>query len=48
MKARTFGLTCNCCGTPIAVGEPISKYAGRYWLTKHLLTYQSRRREMKA
>lgn len=47
MKARSFGLTCNCCGTPIVVGEQISKFSGRYWLTKHLLAYQARRREMK-
>lgn len=48
MKARTFSLTCNCCGTPILVGEQIVKYAGRYWLTSHLTQYKARRQEMKA
>lgn len=44
MKARSFSLTCNCCGTPILVGQQITQYAGRYWLTKHLTEYRNRRR----
>lgn len=46
MKARSFSLTCECCGTPIMVGQQIMLHAGRYWLTAHLIAYKARRKEM--
>jgi hypothetical protein len=46
MKAR-WRMQCECCKSPILVGDQFSMLGGRPWITKHLLEYQARRRTMK-
>jgi hypothetical protein len=43
MKAR-WNMKCECCGGHIAVGAQFAMYAGRPWLTAHLIAYQKKRR----
>jgi hypothetical protein len=37
-------MRCECCGTHISVGTRYSMFAGRPWLTAHLIEYQKKRR----
>lgn len=41
-------MACECCKTPIIVGERITMFAGRPWLPDHLMTYKKKRIEMRA
>ena len=37
-------MECECCKAPIIVGQQFVMYAGRPWITKHLMEYKARRR----
>lgn len=43
MKAR-WRMECECCKSPILVGDRFVMMFGRPWKTQHAITYQSARR----
>jgi hypothetical protein len=43
MKAR-WRMVCECCKSPIIVGEQFTMLHGRPWKTAHALPYQAKRR----
>lgn len=43
MKAR-WRMTCECCKSPIDVGDQYVVFAGRPWKPEHVLAYKNRRR----
>jgi hypothetical protein len=46
MKAR-WRMQCECCKSPIIVGDQFVMLMGRPWKTQHALAYQAKRRSMK-
>jgi hypothetical protein len=45
MKARWLR-TCECCKSPITVGEQFTMLHGRAWKTSHAIVYQTQRRRI--
>lgn len=44
MKAR-MNVMCECCKAPVPTGTQVTRYAGRLWLTDHLIRYKQEREE---
>ena len=39
-------MKCECCKAPISTGSQYAMFAGRPWLTQHLIAYRAKRRLM--